>query len=166
MTITTVNLKDISSHRDLRVGLGITSFNEVVTYYKQVAPTYQYQRFGKVATLEYGAGLTEAHRNDGEYPVMGSNGRVGFHDDYLIKGPSIIVGRKGSAGEVIFEEKDNYPIDTTFYVKPKTDQYDLKVLYYLLKQTKLQRLALFKGVPGLNRYDAYELEGLACHQRV
>lgn len=36
---------------------------------------------------------------------MGSNGQVGTHNSYLVEGPSVIVGRKGSAGQIVWEEK-------------------------------------------------------------
>ncbi len=107
-------------------------------------------------SLEYGKGLIDEERTGEGYPVVGSNGIVGYHDEYLIEAPCIVVGRKGSAGEITFLEQPCYPIDTTFYVKPKNDFFNIKFLAYLLRLLKLQRLALFKGVPGLNRYDAYE----------
>jgi hypothetical protein len=53
----------------------------------------------------------------GDIPVFGSNGIVGYHNVYLIEGPAIIVGRKGTAGAVNYSEKSCYPIDTTFFVK-------------------------------------------------
>ncbi len=88
---------------------------------------------------------------------MGSNGVVGYHNDFLINGPSIIVGRKGSVGEITYIDKDNYPIDTCFYVNFKVKQ---NILYftYLLRFLNFKDLTLFKGVPGLNRYDVYKLK--------
>ncbi len=57
--------------------------------------------FDKVCSLEYGASLPEKDRIAGEFPVVGSNGITGWHNKFLIEGPAIIVGRKGSAGEVV-----------------------------------------------------------------
>lgn len=54
--------------------------------------------------LEYGTGLTDAERHEGDHPVYGSNGQVGTHDTYLVEGPGILVGRKGSVGEIHFSE--------------------------------------------------------------
>lgn len=113
-------------------------------------------RLGNVLSLEYGSSLIEEERSGGEFPVMGSNGIVGYHDDYLVEAPCIIIGRKGSAGEVVYSEKPCYPIDTTFYVQLKTDDFYIKFVYYILRLLRLQRLSLFKGVPGLNRFDVYE----------
>ena len=50
--------------------------------------------FEEVCTLEYGASLPKSKRVDGPYPVMGSNGISGYHNEYLIEGPSVIVGSK------------------------------------------------------------------------
>ena len=76
---------------------------------------YEMMPFEKICTLEYGASLPKKKRVDGHIPVMGSNGISGYHKEYLIKGPAIIVGRKGSAGEVTYINSDCFPIDTTYY---------------------------------------------------
>lgn len=113
-------------------------------------------RIGDILTLEYGSALTERDRINGEYPVIGSNGVVGYHNKFIVKGPTIIVGRKGSAGKITWIEKDNYPIDTTFYVKKNNEEVDYKFLYYVLRDIDLEKLVLGVGVPGLNRNDVYK----------
>jgi len=112
--------------------------------------------FQKVCTLEYGKGLPKKERKEGPYPVMGSNGRCGVHNDFLIEGPSIIVGRKGSAGEVVWEEENNFPIDTTYYIKLINQQTtNLKFIYHILKSFDLGNVKGGAGIPGLNRNDVY-----------
>ena len=113
--------------------------------------------FKSICTLEYGSSLPKKKRVDGPYPVMGSNGISGYHDEYLIEGPAIIVGRKGSAGEVVFVETNCFPIDTTYYVKLKDPEHtDIIYLYHLLKTLDLPSLREGAGIPGLNRNDVYE----------
>lgn len=114
--------------------------------------------FNKVATLEYGKSLPEIERRNGDVIVVGSNGDIGRHDEALISGPAIIVGRKGSAGKVNYIEKDCYPIDTTYYVKLVDDNVSLEYLYYLLKQMNLEDLAEGIGAPGLNREMVYSIK--------
>jgi len=108
--------------------------------------------------LEYGEGLTDAERQDGEYPVYGSNGQVGTHDTCLMEGPGILVGRKGSVGEVHFSEKSFWPIDTVYYVR-RLGQDNWRFLYYLLKFLNLGQLNAATGVPGLTRRDAHFILG-------
>ncbi len=118
---------------------------------------YRIVPFEEVCTLEYGASLPKKNRVDGPYPVMGSNGISGYHNAFLIKGPAIIVGRKGSAGEVAYVDSDCFPIDTTYYVKMvDSERTDIIYLYHLLKTLDLRSLRGGAGIPGLNRNDVYQ----------
>lgn len=112
--------------------------------------------FKEVCTLEYGISLPKKSRIEGPYPVVGSNGVTGYHDEFLLGAPSIVVGRKGSAGEVTWIDKPCTPIDTTYYVKQiDTRKSDLEFLYYILQRLDLTQLRGGAGVPGLNREDVY-----------
>lgn len=112
-------------------------------------------KIGEILTLEYGKALQESKRIKGEYPVMGSNGIVGYHNEYIVKAPAVIVGRKGSAGKVVWSEDNCFPIDTTFYVNLIDRTISLKLMYYILQSLNLQGGGT--GVPGLNRNDVYEM---------
>lgn len=94
----------------------------------------------------------------GEYPVYGSNGQVGLHHEYLVEGPGILVGRKGSVGEVHFSEKPFWPIDTVYYVR-RLGRDNWRYLYYLLTYLNLGLLNAATGVPGLTRRDAHFIFG-------
>ena len=113
--------------------------------------------FEQVCTLEYGAALPKEKRIDGEYPVLGSNGITGYHNEYLIEGPAVIVGRKGSVGEVTYIEENCYPIDTTYYInRISPNKCDIRYLYHVLKTLDLPSLKGGAGIPGLNRKEVYE----------
>ena len=149
------DFSDFSKHRDLRCGIGTKKASIELKPF--ISKDFEFVRLGEIISLEYGSGLTDQERVEGDYPVMGSNGIVGYHNNFLIKSPSIIVGRKGSAGEINYIEENCYPIDTCFYVKFLKQQ-NIVYFSYLLKFLQLKRLTLFKGVPGLNRYDVYEVK--------
>ena len=125
--------------------------------FRDAGPWERY-KFGELLTLEYGGSLPEESRLDGSIPVVGSNGVVGFHSEALVSGPIIIVGRKGSVGEVNWIESDCYPIDTTFYVKLKFQNSLLIFIKLLLENANLTRLSDNGAVPGLNRNDVYVLK--------
>jgi len=130
----------------------------VVENYKpqiKIEPEWEMVEFDSVCTLEYGASLPKKNRVEGEYPVVGSNGITGWHNEYLIEAPAIVVGRKGSAGEVVYIDKHCFPIDTTYYVKTNTDNIDFIYLFFILKSMNLQDLKGGAGIPGLNRNDVY-----------
>ena len=120
---------------------------------------HEMKNVDKVLTLEYGISLPEKKRISGDFPVYGSNGVVGSHDAFSVKAPCIIVGRKGSAGEVNWSDTNCTPIDTTFYVKllDKTAT-DLKFIYHMLKSLNLPSLKGGSGPGGINRNIVYGLQ--------
>lgn len=111
---------------------------------------------GTEIELKYGKPLPEQNRAIGLYNVFGSNGAVGTHNEPLVDGPGIIVGRKGSVGKIAFSEADFWPIDTTYFVENK-NQNNWYYLYYQLLFLKLDKLNSHSTVPGLNREQAYPI---------
>lgn len=113
---------------------------------------------GSFLKLEYGKGLDESDRaEDGAYFAYGANGVKAKTNKFLFDKPSIIVGRKGSAGELSLVFDKFWPLDVTYYVTHDSDKTDLKYLYYGLLAQNLPQYA--KGVkPGINRNDVYALK--------
>lgn len=110
-----------------------------------------------ICELNYGKALRADKRDEGIFPVYGSAGIIGYNSEYLVKGPGIIVGRKGNVGSVFFEAKDFYPIDTVYYLHLKDkSKCDLKYIYYSLLTSNLKSLNTDSAVPGLNRNVALE----------
>jgi len=117
---------------------------------------YKLQHLGDVCTLIYGGGLKESNREGGSIPVYGSNGIVGYHNKPLSSGETIIIGRKGSIGEIHISRVPCWPIDTTYYVDRTKMPCDFTWLFYILSSLDLTRLNKSAAIPGLNREDAYE----------
>jgi type I restriction enzyme S subunit len=122
-----------------------------------------------LVTINYGKGLKDADRAGGNVSVYGSNGIVGSHNKALTDGPSIIIGRKGSIGEVHYSANPSWPIDTTYYID-KFEGIDPTFLAFALKSLNLSDLDTSTAIPGLNRNDIYNQEiplpSLAEQQRI
>lgn len=114
-------------------------------------------KLGEICTFEYGKPLKEQDRIGNQYPVFGSNGIVGSHNEYLVAGPFIVIGRKGSAGTVLYSTSNGFPIDTTFYINLQSEEIHLRFLYYSLLFVELDKISAQSGVPGLNRNNAYKI---------
>ena len=120
---------------------------------------YEMKNIDGILTLEYGISLPEKKRMAGDFPVYGSNGVVGSHNEFSVQAPCIIVGRKGSAGEINWSDKNCTPIDTTFYVKLLDETTtDLKFTYHMLKSLNLPSLKVGSGPGGINRNNVYGLQ--------
>lgn len=115
-------------------------------------------KVGDIFEFAYGKGLVKGVRKEtGSYPVYGSSGVVGFHDEYVATGPKVIVGRKGAAGAVHYCNENCWPIDTTYFIN-SINAVDSKFSYYLLKSLRLNQFETSTAIPGLNRDDAYRLD--------
>jgi type I restriction enzyme S subunit len=123
----------------------------------EVPEGWKTKTLGELLSLEYGKSLTDKSRIPGEYPVYGSNGVVGTHNEFLVNGPGIIIGRKGTVGSVEVSLNNFWPIDTTYFVNQRTSD-DFGWLVSLLKHVNLASLNESTGVPGLNRSYAYKYE--------
>lgn len=107
----------------------------------------------QIATLNYGKALKAEVRVPGPFPVYGSSGEVGSHEKALVKGPGIVVGRKGNVGSVYWVNTDFYPIDTVYFIFVEESSL---FLYHALQN--VQFINTDVAVPGLNRDMAYSRE--------
>ena len=122
----------------------------------QIPKSFNIIELSELLSLEYGKGLSKDDREGDKYPVYGSNGINGSHSEFLVEGPGVIVGRKGTIGTVNYEPRDFWCIDTTFYVEPKRE-YDMIFYYHLLKNgVRLKHLGSDSAVPGLNRNTVHD----------
>ncbi|SAL32660.1 type I restriction-modification system specificity determinant [Caballeronia peredens] len=122
----------------------------------QIPKGWKCLRLGDMLGLAYGKALKATERRAGSIPVYGSGGVTGFHDEPLVPHGSVIVGRKGTVGSLYWEDGPFYPIDTTFYVNPKS--IPLTYCYYAMQCLGLETMNTDAAVPGLNRDNAYRLE--------
>jgi type I restriction enzyme, S subunit len=119
---------------------------------RSLSEGWEFKKLGDVIELAYGKGLKADQRIEGAFPVYGSAGIVGYHNEYLVKSPGIIVGRKGNVGSVFWANKDFYPIDTTYFVRTHIS------LYYVFFNLQTQHfINNDAAVPGLSRNQAYSL---------
>ena len=113
---------------------------------------------GDVIELIYGKGLKKETRTGTGYPVIGSSGVVGYHSEFLVEGPGIVIGRKGTLGKVSYLWDNFFPIDTTYYIKSKVESAGLLYEYFLLKTLNFEEMNTDSAVPGLNRDIALSME--------
>lgn len=131
---------------------------------QKLPPGWQQTDLGTVISLNYGKGLPEETRQSGNFPVYGSNGRVGTHSEAFIEGPAIIVGRKGTVGAVHFEPSPCWPIDTTYFVN-HFPQLHPRFVYYQLIHLRLGQFDKSTAIPGISRTDVYAKSFVLCSLR-
>ena len=111
-------------------------------------------RLDEFMELAYGKALKATDRVAGDVPVYGSGGITGYHNESLVNGPSVIIGRKGTVGSLYWEDQPFFAIDTVFYLRTTTP---LTYCFYLLQTLGLAGMNTDAAVPGLNRNNVYRL---------
>jgi type I restriction enzyme S subunit len=127
-------------------------------FVEEAEGSWGYITLGESLELVYGKTLKEEQRSGTGFPVLGSNGVIGYHSEYVTQGPGIVIGRKGTLGKVNYVFDNFYPIDTTYYVRSRINSVGLFYEYFLLKQLNMAELNSDSAVPGLNRDIAHSIE--------
>lgn len=52
-------------------------------------------RFSEILTIINGRNQKQVENPNGEYPIYGSGGMIGYADDFICDGETVIIGRKG-----------------------------------------------------------------------
>ena len=116
---------------------------------------WAFPKISDILTVNYGKGLKKSNRKKGIVLVYGSSGVVGRHNSALTKGPTIILGRKGTVGAVNFSTVPCWPIDTTYFI----DRFHGLVpqfIFHAMRSLNLGALDTSTAIPGLNRNDIYQ----------
>lgn len=111
---------------------------------------------GDLVTFQRGHDLPKSKMQDGEYPVVGSNGIIGFHNEFTTVAPSITIGRSGNVGNPFIYYGKTWSHNTTLYVKDFKGN-DPAFVYYFLKTMDLANYAGGSAVPTLNRNHIHTL---------
>jgi type I restriction enzyme S subunit len=114
-------------------------------------------QLGDILTFQRGHDLPKTQMMSGKYPVVGSNGIIGHHNEYTTEAPSITVGRSGNTGNPYIIYGRSWSHNTTLYVKEFKSS-DPIYVYYLLKTLDLKNFAGGSAVPTLNRNHIHTLD--------
>ena len=112
---------------------------------------------GEVINFRRGHDLPKTKMIPGEFPVIGSNGIIGYHNEFTTKTPCVSVGRSGNVGNPFMIKKDCWSHNTTLYIddfKGNSPEY----IFYFLKTLNLKNLGGGSAVPTLNRNHIHPLE--------
>ncbi|MCL2247238.1 MAG: restriction endonuclease subunit S [Lentimicrobiaceae bacterium] len=127
---------------------------EIKKGYKQteigiIPSDWEVKRLGDALSIKYGKSQAEISDVNGNFPILGTGGIVGFTNQFLYDKSSIIIGRKGSIDKPQYIDNPFWTIDTAFYTVVKNG-YDVKFLYYKFCCVDWYSYNEASGVPSLN----------------
>ncbi len=106
-------------------------------------------RLGDVAEIKYGKAKP---KDNGTIPVIGSGGIYDWTNSALVNFPTVVVGRKGTAGQVWLIEQPCWPSDTTYYLVWK-HVVDIRFVFEFLNLNPLSGKHAKTTLPSLQRPD-------------
>ena len=109
---------------------------------------------GDVLQLQRGHDLPRTEMLGGEYPVAGSTGTIGYHNQYTAESPVIVMGRSGNIGNPRLYLCNCWTHNTSLYVK-QIFHADPMWTYYMLKNLNYDSFVGGSAVPTLNRNDVH-----------
>ncbi len=118
---------------------------------------YQKVRLGDVLTFQRGFDITKSEQSEGNVPIVSSSGIASFHNKWKVKGPSVVIGRKGTLGTVHFVRGNCWPHDTTLWVKDFKGNIP-RFLSYFLQTLKLETFDVGSSNPTLNRNHLHKIK--------
>lgn len=113
-------------------------------------------QLGDLVTFQRGYDLPKTRMQGGEYPVVGSNGIIGYHNEYTTESPSITIGRSGNVGKPFLYKGRSWSHNTSLFIK-EYKNVDPIFIFYFLQTLDLGNYAGGSAVPTLNRNHIHTL---------
>lgn len=104
-------------------------------------------KLGEVLEIKYGKDHKKL--NNGTIPCLGSGGIMRFVDKSIYEQESILIPRKGTLNNIMYQNKPFWTVDTMFWSKIDQEKVFPKFLYYQLTQIDYTNLNVGSAVPSL-----------------
>ena len=132
----------------------VADIQEIPEGYKRtevgvIPQDWKANHFGDVLTIKHGKSQSLVIDMNGQYPIMATGGQIGLATDYLHKGPSVLIGRKGTIDKPRYVNEPFWTVDTLFYSEIKSPNIP-KFLFYQACMVPWRSYNEASGVPSLN----------------
>ena len=91
------------------------------------------------------------HLGEGDIPIYGSGGIMGYVDTYSYDKPTVLIPRKGTITNIFYLEEPFWNVDTIYYTEIDTTQILPKYFYHFMKTVDLTKLDTGSGRPSLTQ---------------
>lgn len=91
------------------------------------------------------------HLGEGNIPIYGSGGIMGYVDTYSYDKPTVLIPRKGTITNIFYLEEPFWNVDTIYYTEINTTQILPKYFFHFMKTVDLAKLDTGSGRPSLTQ---------------
>ena len=115
-------------------------------------------KFEEVLTIKNGRNQKKVENPNGQYPIYGSGGIMGYADNYICEASTVVIGRKGSINNPIYVEQPFWNVDTAFGLVANTAKLFPKYLFYFCKNYDFEKLNTTVTIPSLTKANLFKVE--------
>lgn len=119
---------------------------------------WEYKRWKEVLTIINGKNQSAVVDENGEYPISGSGGIMGYANNWLCPENCVIIGRKGNINKPIFVETKFWNVDTAFGLNANKEYLLPKFLYYFCLDYNFERHNKAVTIPSLTKVDLLKID--------
>ncbi len=112
----------------------------------------------ELATIKYGKSQKKVVSDNGDIPIYGTGGLMGYAIQSLYDKPSVLIGRKGTIDRVHYVTQPFWTVDTLFYTEINNSIVLPHYLYYLLSILDLKQYNEGTTIPSLRTETLNRLE--------
>lgn len=119
---------------------------------------WEYKRWKEVLTIINGKNQSAVVDENGEYPIYGSGGIMGYANNWLCPENCVIIGRKGNINKPFFVETKFWNVDTAFGLNANKEYLLPKFLYYFCLDYNFERHNKAVTIPSLTKADLLKID--------
>lgn len=108
-------------------------------------------KLGDVLQVVNGKNQKAVKDENGQYPIYGSGGQMGWASSYICPADTVIIGRKGNINKPIYVSEPFWNVDTAFGLVAKPELLDARYLYHFCKHYDFGKLNTTCTIPSLTR---------------
>jgi len=138
----------------LSEGIGHSEFKD--SELGKIPESWKVGKLEDILTIKYGKSQKDVEDINGEYPILGTGGIMGYANNYLCNKPSVLIGRKGTIDKPQYMETPFWTVDTLFYTELKKDIYP-KFVYYIFQTIPWKKYNEASGVPSLSKPNIHNI---------
>jgi type I restriction enzyme S subunit len=98
----------------------------------QLPVGWEMKKWGSVLEIKNGRNQSKVTNPDGQYPIYGSGGIMGYANEYICNEGTTIIGRKGSINNPIYVSTKFWNVDTAFGLSPLNALNGMFLYYFCL----------------------------------
>lgn len=119
---------------------------------------WEVKKWKDVIDIRSGRNQTEVENPNGNYPILGSAGKImGYADKYICEEGTTIIGRKGTINNPLFIKTKFWNVDTAFGLHA-LEGLDKMFLFYFCRNYDFTKQDKGSGRPSLVKSDLLQIE--------